>query len=183
MARNFASPLDYGARRRPRQVARMVLPIVVIGLAAAALVGLWAMTRAARMDHARVWTASGPPCATAKAPTLAAAGETPTQAQTYGGVLFLRTHGAIRCTEIGYDGGRSDNEFPVCQFDHPGGLAVTTSRGTWLFAPSPLHAATVQVRHDIPECVVSGVVWHFDIPNGQAGWSAAPTVVGGGNAP
>jgi hypothetical protein len=182
MARTFVAPLDYGARRRPRQAARMVLAIIMIGLVVAALAGLWATTRAARMAHARAWTDSGPPCAMAKASALAAAAEPPTQAQTYGGVRFVRAHGAIRCTEIGYDGGRSDDEFPVCQFDHPGGLAVTTPRGTYLFAPAPLRAATVQVRHDIPECVVSGVVWHFNIRSGQAAWSAE-TTVGGANAP
>jgi nucleoside-diphosphate-sugar epimerase len=63
----------------------------------------------------------------------------------------------------------------VCQFDHPGALAVTTPRGTWPFAVAPLRAATVQVRHDIPQCVVGAVVWYFDI---RSGWPAAPTVGG-----
>jgi hypothetical protein len=158
----------------------MILAVAMIALAVAALVGVWATTRAARMAQARAWTDSGPPCAVVRASDLAAADETPTQAQTFGGVGFLRTHGAIRCTEIGYDGGRSDDDFPVCQFDHPGGLSVTTPRGTYLFALAPLRAATVQVRHGVPDCVVTGEVGHFDI---RSGWSAATRVGGGATAP
>jgi len=149
-----AMAIDYGVRRRPRRRALMAAAIVVIVLGLALLFAVWATDRATRMSDARAWTVAGPPCATASAASLAASPEAPVQVETFTGVRFARAHGALRCTDIGYDDGRSDDVFPVCQFDHPGGLQVTTPRGTYGFLLKPMEAATVQVRHDVAECVV-----------------------------
>jgi hypothetical protein len=146
--------LDYGVQRKPRRRAMAGVGAGLLILGLAALIAVWSADRATRMSQARAWTVDGPPCASASASSLAAAGEAAGQAITYSGVGFARAHGALRCTEIGYDDGRSDDDFPVCQFDHPGGLQVTTRRGTFSFRVPAMDAATVQVRRDLPTCVV-----------------------------
>jgi hypothetical protein len=183
MANRPAAPLEYGMRRRPHRAAWTVLALMLSGVTVVALVGLWATTRATRIAVARAWTVTGPPCATARVSDLAQAGVTPTQAEIFADVSFVRTHGAIRCAEVGYDGGRSDKDFPVCQFDHPGAVAVTTSRGTYQFTVPPLKAAAIEVRHGLPTCVVTGFIPHFNIRAGRTGWSAATTIGGDSNLP
>jgi hypothetical protein len=150
--------LDYASRTRPRRGALVIVAVSLLALAVAALLALAIQTRATRMADAREWTVSGPPCPSATAASLAAAGEAATQLTTYYGARFGRTHGAVRCREIGYDDGRSGEDFPVCEFDHPGGLEVTTSAGHWVFDLPPLRAATVQVRHGVAQCVVGSSV-------------------------
>ncbi len=132
--------------------------IAMIALALAALIGVESLERANRMSEARAWTVSGPRCHPVSPDALAASAEAPSQVTPFGGVRFARTHGALRCDEIGDDQGRSDDTLPVCQFDHPGALAVTTRRGTWAFHLAPLQPATVQVRHDVPQCVLGASV-------------------------
>ncbi len=130
----------------------------MIALALGALIGVLNLERATHVSEARAWTVSGPPCPSVNPGALAAGAEAPNQVTPFGGVSFARAHGALRCDEIGYDQGRSDDTLPVCQFDHPGALAVTTSRGTWAFRLAPLQPATVQVRRDVPQCVLGASV-------------------------
>jgi hypothetical protein len=146
--------IDYGVRRAPRRRILAGAAIAVLALGLAALVAVWSADRATRMSDARAWTVAGPPCATLAAASLAASSEAAVQIETFSGVRFARAHGALRCADIGYDEGRSDDTFPVCQFDHPGGLQVTTPTGTYSFLLPPMRAATIQVRHDVPACVV-----------------------------
>lgn len=149
---------DYGVQRPPRRRALAIGAGAVIALAAAALVAVAVADRSTRMSEAREWTASGPACATSTATALLGADEAPDQVSMFQGVRFARTHGAVRCNSIGYNEGRSGDDFPVCEFDHPGGIEVTTSFGRYDFLLPPLSAATVQVRHGIPTCVVGSTV-------------------------
>jgi hypothetical protein len=149
---------DYGVQRAPRSRAMTIGVIALIALATAALIAVLIVHRATRMSDAREWTASGPPCAKSTPTALAAAEESPSQITMFEGVRFARTHGAIRCTTIGYDEGRGDGDFPVCQFDHPGGLEVVTSFGSYHFLISPMIPATIQVPHGVPTCVVGSSV-------------------------
>lgn len=149
---------DYGVQRPPRRRAMTIGAGAMMALAVAALIGAAAADRSARMSKAREWTASGPPCARSTATALVAADEAPDQLTVFQGVRFARTHGAIRCDTIGYNAGRSGDDYPVCQFDHPGGVEVTTSFGRYDFLLSPISPATVRVPHGVPSCVVGSTV-------------------------
>jgi hypothetical protein len=149
---------DYGVQRPPRRRALIIGAWVMIVLAAVALVVVDVVDRSTRMSVAREWTASGPHCARTTPTALLAADEAPDQLSVFQGVRFARTHGAIRCNTIGYNGGRSGEDLPVCQFDHPGGVEVTTSGGRYDFLLSPMSPATVQVHHGVPDCVVGSTV-------------------------
>src|ERR1700749_1943146 len=113
---------DNGVQRPARRRAITIAAGVVIALAAAALIIVAVVNRSTRMAQAREWTASGPPCAHSTATALLAADEAPDQLTVFHGVRFARTHGAVRCNAIGYNEGRSGDDFPVCEFDHPGAV-------------------------------------------------------------
>ncbi|HSZ53158.1 MAG TPA: hypothetical protein VK801_16440 [Caulobacteraceae bacterium] len=149
---------DYGVQRPPRRRALTIYAGAMIALAVVALVMVVAADRSTRMSQAREWTASGPPCARSSAAALLAANEAPDQLTVFQGVRFARTHGAIRCNTIGYNEGRSGDDFPVCEFDHPGGVEITTSSGRYDFLLNPMYPATVQVQHGVPACVVGSTV-------------------------
>jgi hypothetical protein len=149
---------DYGVQRPQRRRALMTVGLAILALVVAALIGVAAANRSSRMAEAREWTASGASCARSTPTALVGAGEAPVQVVMFDGVAFARTHGAVRCNTIGYNEGRSANDFPVCEFDHPGGIEVTTSFGRYDFLVSPMSPATVQVQHGIPSCVVGSTV-------------------------
>jgi hypothetical protein len=149
---------DYGVQRPPRRRAMKVGAMALMALAAAALIALAVANRSTRMREAREWTASGPPCARSTTAALLAAGEAPDQMSMFQGVQFARTHGAIRCNTIGYNDGRSGDDFPVCQFDHPSGVEITTSSGRYDFLLNPMSPATVRVLHGVPACVAGSSV-------------------------
>ncbi len=144
--------LDYGARRKPRRGVMIIAgaALAVVGVGALVLVG--AHDRQARIAEAKAWTVTGPPCAGGTGRAWDA--DAPPQIVDFGKARFARAHGAIRCAEIGYDGGRSDDVFPICQFDHPGRLEITTDHGATLFQLGPLEPASVSVEHGLARCVV-----------------------------
>lgn len=145
-------PMDYGVQRQPRRQAMIVAGVVLALAAIAALVFVWATDRAANMAHYRAWTVNGPPCVSATAtPAMA---DAPIQIVSFQGVSFARAHGAIQCAVINFDAGRSDNSYPICQFDHPGRLKITTPKGVAEFQFPPLIGATVSVEHAAARCVV-----------------------------
>lgn len=146
---------DYATRRAQSRLPLIIAGAVIVILALAALVFVFASSRATRLANARAWSPSGPPCAVTTPQALAAGGYEVRQSQTLMNVTFARAHGSAACSTIGYDEGRSDSEFPVCQFDHPGGLVITTAKGVFAFAPGGVYGATVQVQHDRPSCVVA----------------------------
>ena len=151
-------PRDYGVQRAPRRRAMTIAAFALLALAVAALISLAVANRSTRMSQAREWTASGPSCAHSTPSALLGAEEAPVQVVMFQGVQFARAHGAIRCNAIGYNEGRSGDDFPVCEFDHPGGVEVTTSSGRFDFLLSPMSPATVQVQHGIPTCIVGSTV-------------------------
>jgi hypothetical protein len=124
--------------------------LAVVGVGALVLVG--AHDQQARIAEAKAWTVTGPPCAGGTGRAWDA--DAPPQIVDFGKARFARAHGAIRCAEIGYDGGRSDDVFPVCQFDHPGRLEITTDHGATLFQLGPLEPASVSVEHGVARCAV-----------------------------
>jgi hypothetical protein len=144
--------MDYGAQRRPRRRVVIISGAVLVILAIGALILTTYNDRQARIAEAKAWTVTGAPCPQGAGPAWDA--DAPPQIVDFGKARFARGHGATRCDEIGYDGGRSDDVFPVCQFDHPGRLEITTSHGAALFQLGPLDPATVSVEHGVAQCVV-----------------------------
>jgi len=124
--------------------------LAVVAVSALVLVG--AHDRQARIAEAKAWTVSGAPCPGGTGRAWDA--DAPPQIVDFAKARFARAHGATRCAEIGYDGGRSDDVFPVCQFDHPGRVEITTDHGATLFQLGPLDPATVTVEHGVARCVV-----------------------------
>ena len=137
--------------RRPVLIGVGLLALALL----AAVIFVIANARATRLANARAWTVSGPPCARTTTAALAALGYDVRQVVSLPGARFTRAHGEATCTTIGYDGGRSDSEFPVCEFNHPGGVVVTTAKGTFAFQPGGVSGATVQVPNGQPNCVVA----------------------------
>jgi len=144
--------LDYGARRRPRRRALIISGAALALLAVGTLILITINDRNARIAEAKAWTVSGAPCAHGVG--LAWDADAPPQTVDFGNARFARAHGATRCAEIGYDGGRSGDVFPVCQFDHPGRLEITTDHGATLFQLAPLEPATVSIEHGLVRCAV-----------------------------
>jgi hypothetical protein len=145
--------IDYGVRRKPGRTGLIIAGAILAVLALAAILAVWANERATRMAVARAWTASGPSCPAASG--APAEGHVPDQIEHYDGVRFARAHGAITCNEIGYDAGRSGDDYPVCQFDHPGRLEVATPAGVSRFDLGPLDPATVTIQHGVTRCVMA----------------------------
>jgi hypothetical protein len=146
-------PLDYGAQRKPRRGVVIISGAILGILAIGALILTTLHDREARIAEAKAWTVRGPPCAPGAGVAWDAA-DAPPQIVDFGKARFVRGHGATRCAEIGYDGGRSDDVFPVCQFDHPGRLEITTDHGATRFQLGPLDPATVSIEHGVARCVV-----------------------------
>lgn len=144
--------LDYGSRRNTRPQGVVVGAIAITTLVLSALVFVWATDRATRMAHARAWTVNGPPCAAATG--LSPTADTPPQITDFEAVRFARLHGAIRCTEVGFDGGRDTTTYPVCQLDHPGRVQVAASAGVYTFDLGPLNGAVIAIPHGVARCVV-----------------------------
>lgn len=149
---------DFGVQRAQRRRALTVFAFAILALVVAALIAAAVANRSTRMSEAREWTASGPNCARSTPTALVGADEAPVQVVMFQGVEFARAHGALRCNTIGYNEGRSGDDFPVCEFDHPGGVEVKTSFGSYDFLLSPMSSATVQVQHGTPTCVVGSTV-------------------------
>lgn len=145
--------LDYGARRKPQRGVVIISGAVLALLAIGALILITINDRQTKIAQAKAWTVSGAPCAHGAGGAWEAS-DAPPQIVDFGKARFARAHGAIRCAEIGYDGGRSDDVFPVCQFDHPGRLEINTGHGAAMFELGPLDAATVSVEHGVARCVV-----------------------------
>jgi hypothetical protein len=145
--------LDYGARRKPRRGVVIISGAVLALVAMGALLLVVVHDRQTKISEANGWTVGGAPCARA-AGVAWDMSDAPPQIVDFGKVRFARAHGATRCAEIGYAGGRSDDVFPVCQFDHPGRLEITTDHGATLFELGPQDPATVSVEHGVARCVV-----------------------------
>jgi hypothetical protein len=145
--------LDYGAQRKPRQAVVIISGLVLAAIAVGCLTLIFVNDRQAKIAEARAWTVSGALCPQGADGSWDAS-DGPPQIVDFGNARFARAHGAIRCTEIGYDGGRSDDVFPVCQFDHPGHLEITTDHGATRFEVGPMDPATISVEHGVARCVV-----------------------------
>ena len=144
--------MDYGVQRRPRYKALIAAGVLLVLLAAGSLFAIWRNDRLGGIAEAKAWTVVGPACPIDASPPPSG-DDAPYQTVAFGGVVFGRIHGAVRCHDITSDGGRGSDIYPVCQFDHPGRLTVRAPKGSASYALSPLSGATISVIHGVPNCV------------------------------
>jgi hypothetical protein len=116
--------------------------------------GVALFQRSTAITKARAWTAVGPPCPSLSQADFLAAGVQMAHTIVYDDVTFARGYGYANCNEIADKGGRGVGVVPVCQFNSPTALQVTTRRGTFYFATrsSP---ATVSIADGVPHCVMA----------------------------
>lgn len=144
---------DYGMQRQPRRAFVIAGAVVAVIAAAAGIVVLHTQQRRAEgMAEYKAWMAAGAPCQ-ALAKGEFDPSQTP-QVTSFGGIKVERSHGAAQCHEILNDEGRGQTLFPVCQFDHPGVMEVSTRKGLFWFSPGYVSPATISVENDTPRCVV-----------------------------
>jgi hypothetical protein len=142
---------EFGGRSRKVAVVGAIL------LVAAGVAGIgqdWLQHRREGIADYKAWMVAGPRCPPPPKAMPGAPAARPLQITNFGGVGFARQHGATQCSDIAADGGRGYGSFPVCQFDHPGVLEVSTRRGLYRFRAGIMNPATVSVRDGIPTCVV-----------------------------
>ena len=146
---------EFGVRRAPR---RRFGPVVGVAAVVAARVLITVQQVLQRRNEGvadyKAWMVSGPACQAPARQAFDTSGGAQAQVSDFGGVRFAREHGAMQCSDIADDGGRAHDTFPVCQFDRPGLIQVSTRRGLYWFWAGYMSPATIAVRHDVPSCVI-----------------------------
>lgn len=113
--------------------------------------GTWLTHQAMRKE----WTMRGPACPIVPAISIAARGARPPPPFLYQGVAVAYQIGDVFCEAVP-EGYFKRGYYPVCQFDAPAAVAVTTGGRTVIFEPGVGHPATVTIRHGQTSCVVGG---------------------------
>jgi hypothetical protein len=124
--------------------------LVVVGAVLFLVIG----QRLAAISKARDWTAIGAPCPTLSVAAYQASGNRIAHVIDYDGVSLGRGYGYVNCDEIADDGGRGRGVIPICQFNSPTILQVTTKRGRFYYftQSSP---ATISIVDGVPRCVMA----------------------------
>jgi hypothetical protein len=162
---------DFGVRRDRRPLFGVIIGVgVLAAIAGITFVHIKQKAAEGIADY-RAWVASGPACAAAPKSSFDSPEGGQPQSSDFGGVRFTRVHGAVLCSDVNEEGGKGHDTFPVCQFDRPGLLEVSTPKGRFWFWPGYSSPATVAVEHGMPTCVVGatrdfGHVLVFDKPAG-----------------
>ncbi|HZZ32972.1 MAG TPA: hypothetical protein VFE10_13375 [Phenylobacterium sp.] len=152
----FAQPILLGRKRQGLLFARLQTAGIVILLTAIASipisvgVGTWAAHRASL----REWLVRGPACPQSMSLSPAARGAKPPAPFVFQGIGFAYQIGDAFCAVVPVENVFSQATFPVCNFDAPAAVAVTTGRRTVLFEPGVGHSATVSIRHGRVSCVI-----------------------------
>jgi hypothetical protein len=134
------------------QMAGVILLLVtIICIPVSIGLGTWVSHQSLRKE----WTAAGPACPVVPRVSIAAIGARPPAPFTFQGVHFAFQIGDVSCEAVpkGYF---KSGTYPVCQFDAPAAITVTTAARTVIFEPGVGHRATVTVRDGQPSCVVGG---------------------------
>lgn len=148
------SPSKRPSAKARRALYGQVAAGICIALVVATLVAGYLWHRHAVMTEASDWTPIGPQCpALAKATYLAGT----TRADhvfNYEGTSLGRAYGFVSCNEIGDHGGLGPGRVPVCQFNSPTILDVTTPKGEYLFSTTT-RPATIAIHDGVPSCVLN----------------------------
>lgn len=154
MARRHGSRLDHRGSGLGRAIT---IGVVVLLLATLGLV--LAAERYAAMARLQAWTVGGPPCPTAapadyRAFVRANADRIPaSNTFIYDDVRFARPFGYVSCGEVADHAGRGPGTVPVCLFNDPDVVEVTTQRGQFHYMPKT-RSVTIVVPDGEPRCVL-----------------------------
>lgn len=167
MAREFAERKSHAFHRIPPR-----LLWTLIG-AAVAVVAIWqthAMLslKRGRMDDAKAWTITGPPCPTEDKATFLLPHKKGPKRVDYEDVTFFRRFGHTSCAPIYENGGRGSRFYAVCQFTGPGELLVRTPKGEWAFATGMGQPATISMQGGEAHCVMASKFTMASILAGNA---------------
>lgn len=157
-AEGLVLTIDTGAdpKRAKRMRALQDLAIVALLLAIASIplsegYAAWSTNRGLRKE----WIAEGKACPVVAALSPAVRGAKPPKPFVYKGVGFAFEIGDVACAPVPEKSLFTKTTFPVCQFDAPGGIAVTSAGRTTYFEPGIGHGATVSVHAGKPPgCVM-----------------------------
>ncbi len=147
-----STPAAKPRRRKPAYGAIMmgVCGVILVGF----LAGLWVWHQRAQIEEAQAWAPPGPACQIVSRQAYLAIGAPEPHVSTYDGVRFARAYGAVGCNEIASHGGRGPGRIPVCQFNSPTTLEVSTPRGdTYYFTQAK--PAVVTISDGQPACALS----------------------------
>lgn len=139
--RRRMTPIEWVATVGVLLVLAAVLPLALAG------------ERVAQVAKARAWTVQGPACPTVTGETARLLSRKVAHVIDYDGVLFGRGYGYVSCILIADDGGRGLNTQPVCQFNNPTVVQVTTASGATYYS-TWIYPATVTIEHGRPRCVL-----------------------------
>lgn len=157
-AEGLVLTIDTGAdparARRMRRLQDLGLVVLLLAIASIPLsegYKAFATNRGLRKE----WMADGKACPVVAAISPASRGAKPPKPFVYKGVGFAFQIGDVACAPVPEKGLFTKVTFPVCQFDAPGGVAVTVGGHTTYFEPGVGHGATVMVHAGrAPECVM-----------------------------
>jgi len=149
MSNSYLARIHGGGGRRTWIMA------LAMGVLAAVVVGGWlAAMRYTAEAKAREWTPAGAPCPAISQAAYLASGFSATNRAYLSGIGFARAYGYTVCSDINDDGGRSPRHVPVCQFNDPGALDITTPKGHTYYLPQT-KPATVIVSRGRVSCVLA----------------------------
>jgi hypothetical protein len=110
--------------------------------------------RIAAVGKAHALEVGGAPCPRGWPANLSPTDLAPLHTTDVGGVLFTRRYGIMDCDYIATDHGRGLDHTPVCRFNNPTLLSITTARGRFAFYTG-LSPATVTLAGSQPKCVLN----------------------------
>jgi hypothetical protein len=141
-----------GRRRGPslEQIATLCGVAIALASIPLAVVG----QRQAAIAKARAWTAAGPPCPVVSRRAYMAFGAPVAQAFDYAGARFARAYGGASCSQITDDPLLGLGHVPVCQFNNPTVVEVTSVRGRTFFMTG-IRPATILLAHGQARCVLA----------------------------
>jgi hypothetical protein len=148
VTKDFAFP---SGRTRPAAeiVATLFGLLIALTSIPLALLG----QRHSAIASAKAWTVDAPPCPRVSRAAYRAFGTPASNVIDYGGARFARGYGYIGCSEITQDLVLGLGRTPVCQFNNPTVLEVTTARGDFIFMTRS-KAATIVLTQGKPRCVL-----------------------------
>ena len=146
-------PANSARARRFRWVQDLAMLSLLLAIASIPLsegYTAWSTNRSLRKE----WIAAGHACPVVAALSPAVRGAKPPRPFVYKDVGFAFQIGDVACAPVPEKSLFTKVTFPVCQFDAPGGIAVTAGGHTTNFEPGIGHGATVMVHAGKPPTCV-----------------------------
>jgi len=129
-------------------IALATIPLALGGQRYAAAAKAWA------------WTSLAPACPAVSSQAHLTLGAPLSDVFDFGGARFARAYGYARCGMITGDRVLGLHMDPVCQFNNPTALEITTARGRFFFTTG-IRPATILLTQGQPRCVL-GAKLDFD---------------------